>query len=82
MKSWYKNIFEIECLLTILATASVINGTYLRAKKMIENGLLDSITPDEIYTLHVTALPVEKIIVKSNELFAYQKEIQIALKNR
>lgn len=55
--------------------------TFVGAKSMIENGLLSKIKPNEIYGLHVTALPVGQIMVKPNEIFAYQKRIQIALKN-
>lgn len=55
--------------------------TFAGAKKMIENGLFDKIKPDEIYGLHVTALPVGQIMVKPNEIFAYQKRIRIKLKN-
>jgi len=32
---------------------------------------------DEIYALHVTALPVGQIMVKPDELYAYQKRVQI-----
>lgn len=55
--------------------------TFVGAKSMIDNGLLSKINPDEIYGLHVTALPVGKIMVKPNEMFAYQKRISIKLKN-
>lgn len=55
--------------------------TFLGAKEMINNGLLNKIHPDEIYGLHVSALPVGQITVKPSELFAYQKRIRIQLKN-
>jgi len=55
--------------------------TFVGAKKMLENGLFSSITPDEIYALHVTAVDVGQIMVKSNEIYAYQKRIQISFKN-
>lgn len=55
--------------------------TFTGAKSMIENSLLSKINPDEIYGLHVTALPVGQIMVKPNEMFAYQKRIRIKLKN-
>ncbi len=45
--------------------------TFLGAKEMIEHGLFGLIQPDEIYGLHVTALPVGKIMVRPRELFAY-----------
>ena len=54
--------------------------TFIGAKNMIDNGLLSKINLNEIYGLHVTALPVGQIMVKSNELFAYQKKIRIKLK--
>lgn len=55
--------------------------TFVGAKSMIEVLLLSKIKPDEIYGLHVTALPVGQIMVKSNEIFTYQRRIQIELKN-
>ncbi|RXM38296.1 amidohydrolase [Chryseobacterium sp. CH21] len=55
--------------------------TFKGAKEMINNGLLSKIHPDEIYGLHVTATPVGQIMVKPNEMFAYQKKIRIQLKN-
>ncbi|WP_114822437.1 M20 family metallopeptidase [Chryseobacterium sp. KLBC 52] len=55
--------------------------TFKGAKEMLHNGLLSRINPDEIYGLHVTATPVGQIMVKSNEMFAYQKKIRIQLKN-
>lgn len=55
--------------------------TFKGAKEMLNNGLLSKINPDEIYGLHVTAIPVGQIMVKSNEMFAYQKRIRIQLKN-
>lgn len=55
--------------------------TFMGAKGMIDNGLLSKISPDEIYGLHVSALPVGQIMVRPNEMFAYQKRIRIKLKN-
>ncbi|SHM77210.1 M20 metallopeptidase family protein [Flavobacterium chilense] len=55
--------------------------TFVGAKAMLDNGLLSKIQPDEIYGLHVTPLPVGQIMVKPNELFAYQKRVQIKLKD-
>jgi metal-dependent amidase/aminoacylase/carboxypeptidase family protein len=55
--------------------------TFMGAKSMIDSGLFSKIEPDEIYGLHVTALPVGQIMVKPNEIFAYQKRISIKLKN-
>ncbi|GEJ44136.1 peptidase M20 [Chryseobacterium sp. ON_d1] len=56
--------------------------TFKGAKEMLNNGLLTAIHPDEIYGLHVTATPVGQIMVKSHEMFAYQKKIRVQLKNR
>ncbi len=55
--------------------------TFKGAKNMITRGLFDDIKPDEIYGLHVTALPAGEIMVKPGEMFAYQKRIRIQLKN-
>lgn len=55
--------------------------TFAGAKKMIENKLLAQFKLDEIYALHVTALAAGQIMVKPNEMFAYQKEIEIQFKN-
>ncbi|RXR34809.1 amidohydrolase [Flavobacterium piscinae] len=51
--------------------------TFVGAKNMVNSKLFSELHIDEIYALHVTALPVGQIIVKSNELFAYQKRVQI-----
>jgi metal-dependent amidase/aminoacylase/carboxypeptidase family protein len=55
--------------------------TFAGAKGMIDNGLFSRITSSEIYGLHVTALPVGQIMVRPNEMFAYQKRIRIKLKD-
>lgn len=55
--------------------------TFLGAKNMISNNLFSKIKPDEIYGLHVTALPIGQIMVKENEMYAYQKRIRIKLKD-
>lgn len=55
--------------------------TFIGAKGMINDGLFSKIKPEEIYGLHVSALPVGQIMVKPNEMFAYQKRISIKLKN-
>lgn len=54
--------------------------TFIGAKAMVDNGLFSKIHPDEIYGLHVSALPVGQIMVRPNEMFAYQKRIKIQLK--
>lgn len=51
--------------------------TFVGAKNMVNSKLFSELNIDEIYALHVTALPVGQIMVKSNELFAYQRRIQI-----
>jgi len=53
--------------------------TFQGAKGMIDHGLFSKIHPDEMYALHVTALPVGKIMVKPNEMFACQKRVRIQL---
>lgn len=55
--------------------------TFIGAKAMINDGLFSKIKPNEIYGLHVSALPVGQIMVKPNEMFAYQKRVKIQLKN-
>ncbi|MFT3981657.1 MAG: M20 family metallopeptidase [Ferruginibacter sp.] len=55
--------------------------TFKGAKGIIESDLFSTIKPDEMYGLHVTALPVGEIMVKRNEIFAYQRRVQIALTN-
>tara|TARA_R110002050_G_scaffold24064_2_gene64100 strand:+ start:15595 stop:16875 length:1281 start_codon:yes stop_codon:yes gene_type:complete len=51
--------------------------TFVGAKNMVNSSLFSEMNIDEIYALHVTALPVGQIMVKPNELYAYQKRIQI-----
>lgn len=51
--------------------------TFVGAKNMVNSKLFSELHIDEIYALHVTALPVGQIMVKSKELFAYQKRVQI-----
>jgi metal-dependent amidase/aminoacylase/carboxypeptidase family protein len=47
------------------------------AKGMVENKLFSRITPSEIYGLHITPFAVGQIIVKANEMYAYQKGVRI-----
>lgn len=54
--------------------------TFKGAKGMVDQGVFTKIKPDEIYALHVTALPVGEILVKPDEMFAYQKRVRIKLK--
>jgi metal-dependent amidase/aminoacylase/carboxypeptidase family protein len=55
--------------------------TFKGAKALIEQGVFSSITPDEIYGVHVTALPVGQIVVRANEMFAYQRRVSIRLRD-
>jgi len=50
---------------------------FLGAKNMASSSLFSELNIDEMYALHVTALPVGQIMVKPNEMYAYQKLIQI-----
>ena len=56
--------------------------TFTGAKNMVNSRFFFELNIDEIYALHVTALPVGQIMVKPNELYAYQKIIQIKFKNQ
>ncbi len=51
--------------------------TFVGAKNMVDSGTFSGLDIDEIYALHITALPVGQIMVKPNELYAHQKTIQI-----
>jgi metal-dependent amidase/aminoacylase/carboxypeptidase family protein len=53
--------------------------TFKGAQALVERGVFSSIKPDEIYSLHITAFPVGQILVRSNEVFAYQRRVRIAL---
>ena len=55
--------------------------TFKGAKGLIDRGVFSPITPDEIYGLHVTALPVGQIAVRADEMFGYQRRVSIRLKN-
>lgn len=54
--------------------------TFTGAKDMIADGLFDIIQPDEIYGLHIGPEASGVINVKANELFAYQKTLQVKFK--
>lgn len=56
--------------------------TFKGAKALLQNGLLTTTRPDEIYGLHVTAFPVGQIVVRPNEMFAYQRRIRIVLNDQ
>ncbi|MFK7747914.1 MAG: M20 family metallopeptidase [Kordia sp.] len=51
--------------------------TFVGAKNIVNSRLYSELNIEEIYALHVTAFPVGKIMVKPNELYAYQKIMQI-----
>jgi len=55
--------------------------TFKGAKAIVENKKFAQFKLDEIYTLHVTALSAGQIMIKPNEMYAYQKEIGIQFKN-
>jgi len=56
--------------------------TFVGAKNMVNSSLFSEMNIDEIYALHVTSLPVGQIMVKPNELYAYQKRIQIKFNDK
>ncbi|UIR54759.1 amidohydrolase [Sphingobacterium sp. SRCM116780] len=51
--------------------------SFIGAKRMVEGKHIDSLQLNEIYGLHVTALPVGDIMVRPNEIFAYQRRLQV-----
>lgn len=51
--------------------------TFKGAMGLIERGVFSSLVPDEIYGLHVTALPVGQIVVRANEMFSYSRRVNI-----
>ncbi len=51
------------------------------AKGMVNSKLFAKIKPNEIYGLHITPFPVGQIMVKANEMYAYQKGIRLQFKN-
>lgn len=55
--------------------------TFRGAKGLVDRGVFSSVVPDEIYGLHVTALPVGQMLVRPGEMFAYQRRVSIRLKN-
>ncbi|HQR92165.1 MAG TPA: amidohydrolase [Sediminibacterium sp.] len=54
--------------------------TFVGAKKMLDN-LVAQMSIAEIYGLHITAIPAGQIMVKANEIFAYQKRVKLSFKN-
>jgi metal-dependent amidase/aminoacylase/carboxypeptidase family protein len=55
--------------------------SFTGAKGMLNNQLFSKINPIEIYGLHITPFLVGQIMVKENEMYAYQKGIRIQFKN-
>ncbi len=51
--------------------------TFVGAKKLLDKQIAQ-MHLGEIYGLHITALPVGQIMVKPNEIFAYQKRLQLS----
>jgi hypothetical protein len=51
------------------------------AKSMVDSGLFAKIEPSEVYGLHITPFPVGQIMVRANEMYAYQKGIRIQFKS-
>lgn len=51
--------------------------TFIGAQEMVEDGIVAEFDFDEIFALHVTALPVGTLMVKPKEMYAYQKRIEI-----
>ncbi len=54
---------------------------YTGAKAMIDDGLFEVITPDEIYGLHIGPLPTTVISTKPELMFADYKTLSISFKN-
>lgn len=55
--------------------------SFTGAKGMVNNQLFSEINPSEIYGLHITPFPVGQIMVKANEMYAYQKGVRMQFKN-
>lgn len=55
--------------------------TFIGAKSIANNNSFTKMKLNEIYGLHVTALPVGQIMVKQREIFAYQRRVRVKLKN-
>jgi len=55
--------------------------TYEGAKAMIDDGLYDIITPDEVYGLHISPFPVGTISTKSGYIYAHTNKVDVVYKN-
>jgi metal-dependent amidase/aminoacylase/carboxypeptidase family protein len=51
------------------------------AKGMVDKNVFSTINPSEVYGLHITPASFGQILVKSNEMYSYQKGLRIQLKN-
>lgn len=56
--------------------------TFQGAKEMLADPLFSKLDIDEIYALHVTNFPVGQIMVKPNEVYAYQKRVQLTFDDK
>lgn len=56
--------------------------TFMGAKGMLQDDAFGLKRVDEIYGLHVTALPAGEIMLRPGEIFAYQKRVSIRLDPR
>jgi metal-dependent amidase/aminoacylase/carboxypeptidase family protein len=54
---------------------------YKGAKSMIDDGLFDIISPDEIYGLHISPMPTGFISTKPDLVYAYLKIINVSYNN-
>ena len=50
---------------------------YKGAKAMIEDGLLETIHPDEIYGLHISPFPVGTIATKAGNIYAHTNRVEV-----
>ena len=54
---------------------------YQGAKAMIDDGLFNIISPDEIYALHINPMPTGLVSAKSDLVYAYLKIINVSYNN-
>ena len=55
---------------------------FVGAEQLASSTAFAALELDEIYALHVTALPVGQLLVKPDKVFAYQKRIQLRFNSR
>lgn len=53
---------------------------YKGAQAMIGDGLLEKISPDEIYGIHISPFPVGTVATKSDRVFAHTNRVQVVYK--